>query len=660
MLLRSIRLKNFRQYKGEQTMTFSCDRDRNVTIVLGDNTSGKTTLVQAFNWALYGVVNFPTKDLLNLDVARQMHPGEKATVEVEICLNHDNTEYVISRSQEYLSDSRGVRALPAGPVKVSYKKEDGQSEPIRSVAVDLTIKKILPQELSSYFFFDGERINNISSKQDVTESVKGLLGLTVLANAMMHLNPSSTKSVIGKFKSSLDVGGNQKAEDALKRIQSLTVRREHISQELSTIREQIEHYEHRKELTEDILRRNHSTAALQKKSDDLERSIKQERVALEHAEKRLLDDFNKNPIGFFAQPLLEKALACLQEADVSDKGIPYMNSSSIDYIIKRGVCICGEKIEEGSSKHAYLIRERDYLPPQSVGTMLRTFKEQVSFYRSASESYHENIKSSYEEIRRCKGRIQDWEDELLDIRSRIKDKEDVRKHEENLRDYKARLRDFTSRKEKLLSEDGGLTHEIELCQKIYDSLATISDKNRQIKLYIRYAEAIYDWIKATYESSEREIRDKLETRVNSIFSQMYHGRRRVVINDKYKVTLLTAYDDEDVVTDESRGLETVKNFAFIAGLVDLAREKIKEKTSDLDMALSAEPYPLVMDAPFSNADEKHVSNISRILPDIAEQVIMVVMAKDWGFAEAVMGEKVGKKYFLDKKSETLTYIKESV
>lgn len=661
MLLRSIQLKNFRQYKGEQRINLSCDSERNVTVILGDNTSGKTTLVQAFNWALYGDVNFPTKDLLNLDVSRQMQPGEKETVEVEIHLNHDNVEYAINRSQEYTYDSRGVRALPVGEATVSYKKPDGQNEFIRrKVDKDKTINKILPQKLSSYFFFDGERITSISTKQDVSESVKGLLGLSVLYNAMMHLSPSSTKSVIGKFKSGMHVDGNQQAEEAQKRIQSLTDSREHIAADLSNVCEQIEYYDHRKELTEDILRKNQSTAALQRKSDDLERNIKLENSALELAVKQLLDEFNINSIGFYAHPLMERSLACLLESDVSDKGVPDMNASSIEYIINRGYCICGTEIKDDSDVYAHLIRERDYLPPQSIGTMIRTFKEQVNIYRSASETYHDNIKSRYEEIRRCKGRIQDWEDELLEIRSKIKDKDNVRKHEENLMDYKARLRDFTSKKDELLRKDGGVVNEIYLNQKRYDSLATVSDKNRKIRLYIRYAESIYDWIKTTFESSECDIREQLEIRVNNIFSQMYHGQRRVTINNKYKVTLLTAYDDGDVVTDESRGLETVKNFAFIAGLVDLAREKIKGKTGDLDMALSSEPYPLVMDAPFSNADEKHVSNISRILPNIAEQVIMVVMAKDWGFAEAVMGNKVGKKCLLDKKSETLTYIKEGV
>lgn len=72
------------------------------------------------------------------------------------------------------------------------------------------------------------------------------------------------------------------------------------------------------------------------------------------------------------------------------------------------------------------------------------------------------------------------------------------------------------------------------------------------------------------------------------------------------------------------------------------------------MNLSSEPYPLVMDAPFSNADETHTANISKVLPEIAEQVIMFVMQKDWNYAEPVMNDRVGQKYHLNKISETYT------
>ena len=90
-------------------------------------------------------------------------------------------------------------------------------------------------------------------------------------------------------------------------------------------------------------------------------------------------------------------------------------------------------------------------------------------------------------------------------------------------------------------------------------------------------------------------------------------------------------------------------------MVELAREKIISKNNEeMESAIGTEAYPLVMDAPFSKADEKHVSNIAKVLPEVAEQIIMVVMEKDWGFAKNVMNDKVGKQYLLEKKSETLT------
>lgn len=44
MLLKSIKVKDFRQFKGEQYVSFSTDPERNVTIIQGDNGAGKTSL----------------------------------------------------------------------------------------------------------------------------------------------------------------------------------------------------------------------------------------------------------------------------------------------------------------------------------------------------------------------------------------------------------------------------------------------------------------------------------------------------------------------------------------------------------------------------------------------------------------------------------------
>ena len=70
MLIKRIELINFRQYI-DTTIEFSVDPQKNITIIMGDNGTGKTTLAQAFQWALYGETGFQIKELINRKVREQ-------------------------------------------------------------------------------------------------------------------------------------------------------------------------------------------------------------------------------------------------------------------------------------------------------------------------------------------------------------------------------------------------------------------------------------------------------------------------------------------------------------------------------------------------------------------------------------------------------------
>ena len=59
-------------------------------------------------------------------------------------------------------------------------------------------------------------------------------------------------------------------------------------------------------------------------------------------------------------------------------------------------------------------------------------------------------------------------------------------------------------------------------------------------------------------------------------------------------------------------------------------------------------HPIVMDASFSYVDEIHINNISGIFPEIVEQVILIVMKKDWTYVEKTIGDRVGASYLLKK------------
>lgn len=659
MLIKSLKMQNFRQFKGITVVEFSCDPNQNVTIILGDNTFGKTTLLQAFNWCFYETAIFDDNPdfLLNLEVANKMLNGDSATVCVEICVIYNGVEYVISRSQQFFCNNDRIDAAKRCQVKVSYKQPDGQTESVRENEVKSVIENILPQDLSTYFFFDTERVRSISTRKDVSDAVKGLLGLSIMSSAIEHIGTKGNKrTVLGKLYGSMDIEGDKRAHDALDMIQSADAKREVIKEQLENCEFQIKQYEVRRDQLNDALRDNATTSSLQKKKDDLERRLSVERTALEHTTALFFKEFSQGSLALFAQPLLGRAKGFLEATEVDDKGVRDLTAPTILELIKRGKCICGTDICEGNDAYKHLMEELNFVPPESIGNAVRHYKERLSaFSRNADQTY-ESLNARYQEIYRSKARIQDWEDELADISVQIQGKESMKEYETELLDVKKRLRELNEKKERLIREDATLKNDIERYKKAYDSLVAVSGKNKETMLLIQYAEEILDWLSSTYKEKEALIRDELETKVNKIFEQMYHGQRRVSIDSKYRVTLLTAIDDKEVASGESEGSNRVKSFAFIAGLVSLAKEKLIANAGKEGFNLSSEPYPLVMDAPFSNADETHTANISRVLPEVAEQVIMFVMQKDWRYAEPVMASHVGKQYQLKKISETYTIL----
>ena len=152
MLIKSITLNDFRQFKGNQKLEFSTDVDKNVTVLLGDNTFGKTTILQAFNWCLYGIADFPKDSnpdfLLNLEVANeQAGIQRKCEVFVEVLLLHKDTEYIVRRTQAYVDRAYGNWNALNSQLSISYK-ENGITKPIREGEERNIINSILPQSLS--------------------------------------------------------------------------------------------------------------------------------------------------------------------------------------------------------------------------------------------------------------------------------------------------------------------------------------------------------------------------------------------------------------------------------------------------------------------------------------------------------------------------------
>lgn len=668
MLIKSITLNDFRQFKNRQTLEFSMDQDKNVTVLLGDNTFGKTTILQAFNWCLYGNADFPKDSnpdfLLNLETANEKAGvQQKIEVSVELVIEHKNGEYIILRKQPYVD--RGYNNwAPLNSVLSVLIKENGITKQIRDGEERNVINAILPQSLSGYFFFDTERVSDISSRSDLSNAVRGLLGLAAVGNARKHLGERTlSKSAIGQWNSSLDSAGDVRAKQAQETIALESSKIEKCKQEIADADAEITKLQAQKDQVEELLRANQSTAELQRKKQTLEKNLERERVEIDKSNKLFLELYSGTGLTYFMLPLMDKSEQVLANAKLDDRGIRDMTESSIRDIIRRGRCICGAQIvfnpetNTGNDVYQHIIDELNYLPPAHIGTAIQNYKSLLANDRRSVKNFYAIVERQYKEIQGHRDTINQLESDISQIEKSIAGKENMSGHQAHLDRIKLSLRQMNDKKLRCASEIGASENAIASAQKTYDSLVSASERNRKLIAYIAYAEEICRWIDDTYIKKEQEMREKLEERVNTIFTKMYHGARKVKIDKQYHVTLLANVNGRDIVTGESEGLKRVKNFAFIAGLVDLAKEKATMGRGAEDaITWENEAYPLVMDAPFSNADETHIKNISSVLPNVANQVIMFVMEKDWQYAQTVMSARVGKYCNLKKISESHTEI----
>ena len=635
MLIKKLVLKNFRQYIGEQEIEFSSDRDKNVTVLIGVNTSGKTTLIRAFEWILYNKNEFDDKNLLNKNIADGMQMGETQAVRGMLIIEHKDIEYEIIREQIYTCTGSGVRPS-ISKAYIYYLQPDGQTRTQIGSDFDTNIERILPRALSSYFFFGGERVGAISSREDIEASVKGLMGLDVLSNAMAHL-----KTVINKLKKSMDFAGDENANRTQKKLDGSLKQLQECETELETVTGQADYYQEEKEKYAALLRANEETAAAQHRREQLDIIIKNLEDRIEKDKKELVSAFSRNSFAFFSLPLLKNAVQMLNEASDDTESVPEMTAASIDYILKRRRCICGTMISDGSAAEQNLLLEKAKQPPESIGSLVRRYREQAMEYISSSDDYYEIIQSKFSTLRNDQRELGFRIDERTALEESLKGAKDVSLLEKQYQNAENRLKEFEQSKNIILQTIGSCKKDISNYERALESFGKANEKNAKIALNIEYAQATFDWVAEAYKNRESSVRARLEEKVNCNFSKMYHGTRTIAIDEKYRVKYI------DVTTEESEGLKAVKSFAFVSGLVDLAKEALtSEKSKEADTG--PQYYPLVMDAPFSNVDETHIRNISQILPASAEQVIIAVMQKDWEPAADIMAPVVGKSYQIEK------------
>lgn len=180
MIITKLTFHNFGVYAGNNVFEFESSKP--VVLIGGMNGRGKTTFLEGVLLALYGANSFAYSESKYSSYGQYLKAfvntadGSLETyVELEFKLENETDErYLIRRSWP----GNGQRTRETIQVK-----KDGQDNTFLTDNWAMFIENILPSGLSSFFFFDGEKIAELAVENTNTqmkESIKTLLGISVL------------------------------------------------------------------------------------------------------------------------------------------------------------------------------------------------------------------------------------------------------------------------------------------------------------------------------------------------------------------------------------------------------------------------------------------------------------------------------------------------
>lgn len=180
MILKKLTMHNFGVYAS--TNQFEFHGGKPVVLIGGMNGRGKTTFLEGVLLGLYGANSFAYTESKFKTYGQYLKSyvnksdGTKQTyIELEFSLDGSNEEvYLIHR--EWDGNAQRIR-------EKIWVKKNGIDNSFLTENWPMFVENILPSALSSFFFFDGEKIAELAVENTNTqmkESIKALLGISVL------------------------------------------------------------------------------------------------------------------------------------------------------------------------------------------------------------------------------------------------------------------------------------------------------------------------------------------------------------------------------------------------------------------------------------------------------------------------------------------------
>ncbi len=643
MLLKRIKLKNFRQYFGDVEIRFATDKLKNITVIHGENGVGKTALLNAIKWCFYGNVtsNFREPHLL---INKEAVAEGVTACSVEIEYQNGNDTFLIKRTFDNLrTPHHNSSSCPAGIVKV-YKKSDG----VLGAALpepELVVNAMLPKEMADYFFFQGEGSNAVETGNkgiNLAKSIRNILGFKIA---------ESTREYLRKYNNTLS---RKIAEhDTTGEAQKLAYTVEKLSDDLQEIADSIKNIEDRlPELQSDYAEadarlaqiNNIDLQSLRSLEAKLMRDLSDYEKELSEANIKKIRSINTYGWAVFGREFAEESLDFIDESTLKGRLPEPYNQTFINDILNATQCICGQPLEPGSSGYMKIASLLEKAANPALQNRLGGIRAQIQDIKTKNDLATDSIMTAISNAEKIEVSIQESKSSLVSTRDKIMliPELEIKKIQER---KNAIFKDLNSQNQMLgghRNKFENMSRDLESQRKRLSSLQPNNALIQDLNLLKSFINQLDEFLENHLNKVEVSVRLHIADRVNAMMKDFSrHSYEIRILEQDFSIKLL---DSKGNSVGHGDGLNLLLNLSITAALVEFVR---KNQAVRDPLLASATVAPLVIDAPFGVLDDNYRKVVVGSLPKYAEQVMFFVSSSQWSKdMDSAIRERIGSEYCL--------------
>lgn len=615
-------LTNFGPYKGTQQIDFT-DR-HGVTIFWGDNGRGKTTLLNAFRYALFGTIQRRNGVLRSLRDMENFEGREDGVYgfSVVLAMDNDGTKYELTRQYR---PRKGV-TRPKNEEdyeRVMFLKKGGTF--LSAAESEHELNLIMPEQVSRFFLFDGELLqeyeelleNETSTGERIKEAIEKILGVPVITNGLVDIGDCLYNYERQKSKATQKDVKTQQYGIQLEAIETSIA--EHKSEEarlksvLSDLYKEKMALDQQSDETQQVrdwlARRDAAVRDLHNREVELETVVAKIKEALHDAWKGMLAptistiiEELRTEIGTLEKKKQNKAVADKFIVELkracSDHKCPVCEQEITDELVKR----LQSRIDSSESEFSGLTEEeKEHL--LACQARFNTIRQLRAVSRKAELQVLEERRMTLEID------IGTLKQEISDLSSRISKYGDTSEVATIAQKLAAVLSKIQITEAGIKAEQAEIAKKNESRSSIQDLIARQS-VGADLLLATRQADLCAK-INQIFELGKTKYCERLKTNVEKDATELFvhlssdHDYVGLQIHDNYGLSIV--HRSGTLVPGRSSGFEHIVALSLIGAL---------HKNAPLR-------GPIIMDSPFGRLDPTHKKNIVRQLPDMAEQSMLL-------------------------------------